>query len=209
MNGVFDAGGTNGKIRLSACRQFGFAKGENKTIEASDSARALPSATDRQRITILQEAFLKPPVFKNTYIAFQGDLRTVAELKQQAAKSKVHPDNLDECINCFIASGIHAQAISQEGDKYRIHQIDSFENQSKEGGENLENDSQQEGDFEINDGEAEPPSKQSANDVSGRGNLKSERRSNSNVSIDLKIDSSMDADKLEKVLNLLEQKGLV
>lgn len=212
MKGVFDASGSPGDIRLSACRQFGFVKGANKVLEASPSARELYAATDEQREIILQKAFLTPPIFQKLHTAFQGDIRSMAELKQQAGKFEVHPESLDKCIDCFIASGKHARMITENGDKFEISKIGSFGIDTQENSNGIGEDSANP-ENELDDEDSQEENNLDSNagklDEIPIPNQKPSRRSNSNVAINLDIDSSMDADKLGKMLSLLKESGLI
>lgn len=212
MTGVFDAGGSRGAIRLSACRQFGLVAGVNKAIEASEPARELSAADGEGRIRLLQAAFLTPPLFKKLHTAFQGDQRSIAELRQQAQKFRVHPDNLEECVAVFTASGIHAGLISQVGDRYAIRQVGSLaqpESSPEESADVVDEELQEEAEngsgMDLSEEEQAPEAGMSgAQEVTRRF-----RRGGASITIDLKIDSSMDADKLAKMVRILKQNGLI
>jgi len=199
--GVFGVCRPAADIRLSACRQFGLVDGKNAALQASAIAKKLTAATEQDRIQILQSAFLKPDVFKKIHTGFQGDVKTRAEIKSQFQQLDVHPELTDECTDCFISSGLHCNMIIQTGDKFNI--LPSGNSLPIDLGGGLD---------EIDGGEVDEPYG-GTDDINDQEENKEKPRrlkidGKSNVAITLDIDSTMDPEKLAKLVKILKDNGL-
>jgi hypothetical protein len=73
LPGVFDSATSNGKIRASALKQYGFLEGTSDAYTATDLARQIAAATPEDIEGIRQKACLTPQVFRDLFEIIKGD----------------------------------------------------------------------------------------------------------------------------------------
>jgi hypothetical protein len=207
LPGVFRAGGSRGAVRASALKQFGLLEGSSSEYTATQLAKSIAAAPEGERAWLHREACLRPRVFRNLYDTFHGDEVALGRLRQQAADSKVHPDELDNCVEMFVASAVFSGLGKQEGDMLRLIPASDVNVQTAANGSDRKNEeatSEEEsaedvgGDEEHTD-EREP----SAASKTDRASVRSV------VQVNVTIDSTMDTEKLERQLSLLRRFGAI
>lgn len=222
-SGVVGAKSGIGNIRISALKQYGLLKGDNKAnYSAEDLAKRIVSAPSDEVKPLLQMAMLKPTVFKKLFDTFHGDSVSRAKLKQRAADLKVHPDETDTCVGIYIEGLEAASLATVDGDQVQhvsMSDIGSI-SQSTEGLDSsnaeLEVEAREGDQVEENfTGESPPGSKEGnaasdalADDGKHMGTaMNGAPRVVFNVNVTL--DSSLDTDKLQKQLELLKRFGAI
>ena len=214
LAGVFDSSGARGGIRASALKQFGLLKGTADAYEATDLGKSLVSAPQDENAPLLRTACLKPAVFKVLYDTFRGDKVSIAKIKQQALKLEVHPESGDECVKLFVESIVFSGLAKQDQDQIEVLGHDQSTSETNSQDPNLNGDSDQAlskwqppetaskivqptennaGESRSNDGETQV--------------LPSTILTKSPVQLNLDVDSTMDPEKLEKLLRLLKSYG--
>lgn len=197
--GVFGVTGTTGNAKASALKQYGLLEGTPEEYTASKIARSLNSGTEEEVRDLLASAFLTAPLFKQLFNTFVSDSVSRAKIKSLAGSLKVHPDNLEECVEIFIDSAVYAGLATDNGEAITFHSAP----QTSQGAENSLEEEEQEGSDEEGDN-PEVPLPLSVDRTPTRT-----QSSQSKANIDIKIDPSMDPEKLEKQLSLLRKFGLI
>jgi hypothetical protein len=196
LPGVFDSAGPTGGVRASALKQYGLLEGSVKDYKATEIACELNNSTPEEIKEKLSKVFLTPPLFKTLFDTFLSDNVTKARIKSQAGNLKVHPDSLDECVDVFISSAITAGLAVENGDTitfsaspkaYQADELDSLVRETP-----------------VDDVAPDLPSQPDRN--MGR---QMEKSNHLKANIDIKIDQSMDPEKLDKQLSLLKKYGLI
>lgn len=198
--GVFNNNGPDGIIRASALRQYGLLNEDKLKMEALELGKNIASSPADEVKPLLQEACLKPKIFKHLFDTFKGDTVTSAKLKQQAIKLKVHPDSAEDCVTIFISSLQFCGLAQTDGDGYLLS--NSQISVSKTDDEQAGNDSDEETQEDEIDNE-------DGNDNTNDFTPKSGKRNSTPVQVTLNLDSTMDSDKLEKFLKLLKTYGAI
>ena len=209
LKGAFESGGSNGRIRAGAMKQYGFLIGTKDSYAASDLAKKLAAAPPEETQTYLRQAFLRPFVYKTLYETFVSDSVSRAKIGQQASALKVYPDSIDKATQLFVEGAVYAGLATADGDNVAVQSIDSVptSNLAKSIDETLDADEEiddadveeeDEGDEEI----ANPPS-----DNTDLRRRKGPVRAVANVSFN--IDSTTDSEKLAKHLKLLRKYGVI
>lgn len=217
-SGVVGAKSGIGNIRISALRQFGFLKGDNKSNYSADElAKRIDAAPEEELLELYRQSVIKPVIFKGLFDTFQGDAVTKAKLKQRAADLKVHPDETETCVEIYVSSLLTAGLVESDGDRI-THLLSS--QLSTELGASKERNSDAHGEPEA--GSSDFENRGSANgeeedkvELDGveatpsedPRSLKDGPRAVFNVNITL--DSSMDIEKLHKQLELLKRFGAI
>lgn len=208
--GVFNTAGTTGEVRASALKQYGLMEGDtSEGYVASQLARNIEAAVPEERSGLLQQAFLKSKLFKQIYDTLQPDTVSRARIRQVAITAKVHPDNTDKCVACFVESAIHAGIGAFDGENIALTRVGDFvaeasgeiDREVEEPEEKVEETEQEQ--------EADKVKAQAADEVGGQQSGKRRDLPHSDVRVNLAVDSSSDPDKLEKQLKLLKQYGLL
>lgn len=206
--GVFGTAGTGANERISALRQFELLLGTDKDgYQASPFAKKLVGAAE-DKPALLREACLKPAVFAKLHKTFLGDTISKGKIRQQILSLNVHPDSADECLTVTIDSMVHCGLWQKAGD-------DSFA---------VSSDQQTAAEMEIkeggNEGVGVPKAEDELPAASGLGEAGSKtgpesttllNRSpvRSKANVEIKIDPSMDPEKLERLLGVLRKYGQV
>ena len=111
---------STGQIRASALKQFGFLTGTMAGYSATPLAKQLAVAEGEERRRLLRMACLRPPVFAALFKTYNGDLVTLAMLRQRAGAENVHSQNVAECVSLFAESAVFAELANLEGEGLRL-----------------------------------------------------------------------------------------
>jgi hypothetical protein len=195
--GVVEAKSGVGDVRISTLKQFDLMAGTSKGYVATELAKELKSAPSDERGPLYERAALKPEIFKGLYDTFHGDSVPIAKLKQRAADLQVHPDATSKCTEVYVETMEFAGLIVRDGDLL-VHTgknavVDAIDSAlfSEYGESGKENSEIIEGDEQLN--KDEKPN-----------NIK---RGVATVQVNINLDSTFDADKLQKQLELLRKFG--
>jgi len=205
LAGVFNNAGSDGKIRLSALKQFGLAEGTAAAYKSTQLGKDIEAAgDDAERIKFVRLAFLKSKTFLELYNTYQDDSTTKAKLKGRAQQLGVHPDASELCADLFIISATAASMANTDGEGIRLAPLSgvsviSLEEQQTE----IENS----GDDDESIGST--PEESTRERHVDEGSAKPRPRTAADVTLNLNIDSSWDGEKLEKHLGLLRKFGLI
>lgn len=204
FSGVVGSKGPTGEIKISALKQFGLIEGEKTSYNATDLARKINSAPDDEVVSLLRQAALKPPIFKQIFDTFIDDSVSPQKLRQRAADLGVHPDKTESCISIYVQTLEHAKLVSTEGDL--IAHISVAEMNSAQ--EFAKSTSAKDGaPDEMGDDQPSTRDKDEEEDF-GAGRPNSRQGSGRAViHVNVNLDSSLDTDKLAKQLQLLRSYG--
>jgi hypothetical protein len=195
LPGVFDSAGPKGRVRVSALKQYALLEGTRQAYKATELAKSIAAAPKEESVRLMQRACLKPKLFKTLYDTFQSDTVNLSRIKQQASNFKVHPDSLDECVKIFVGSITFAQlGTAKDGDVTFKQPVETDLGAKVETEDLTPTDAEDEispkNEDEENFEDIHPPRKGKAQ-------------------IEIKIDPSMDPEKLEKLLAVLEKYGQI
>jgi hypothetical protein len=209
--GVFNNKGPEGGVRASALKQYGLLHGDAKGYEASPLARQIEVALPEERTTLIQQAFLTPKIFKQTYETLQSETASRARVRQVVSTGEVHPDSADKCAQIFIDGAVHAGLGTMDGDSLVLGSasanISVQELANGSGGEEAVEQLGEELDVETKEPETGTPLKTAKNPNGDEDG--SVRVAKPGINLNLNVDSSSDPDKLEKQLTLLKRFGLL
>jgi hypothetical protein len=201
---VVEAKHSTGQIKISALKQFQLLEGTSKAYRATDLARSITSAPEEERGGLLARAALSPDVFKSLYQTFHGDEVSISKLRQRASDLKVHPEEVERCINLYVDSLEAAGIVSTHGDQVR-HKSDLGTEDVPAAADAEERDEVEDiptGTSEIADSAESGMEEQ---ELSYDQSLRPRAVFNVNVN----LDSSLDTEKLEKQLRLLKRYGAI
>lgn len=203
LPGVFNNNGPDGKVRASALRQFGLLNEDKAKMEALELGKNIASSPAEELKPLLQDACLKPKIFKQLFETFKGDSVSSAKLKQQAIKLNVHPDSADDCITIFLNSLQYCGLAQADGDNFLLSNSVNVKTKIEE------DDIQDipEDDEEGNQEQEAETEEEVKNDNGGK--IKTIKKGSSPIQVNLTLDSTMDSDKLEKFLKLLKNYGAI
>jgi hypothetical protein len=217
LAGVFDNSGSDGKIRLSAVKQFGLLDGTATAYKATQLARDIEAAADdAEKLPLIRRAMLTSKIFQELYNTYQGDQTTKAKIKGRVIQLGVHPDVSEDCADFFLGSATTAKLATPEGEGFRIlpatqisipipNPEDLAETSDVSGA------TEEGADFETPGkaaSEASSVPKEEA--TTDNGHVPAPRpRTAADVTVNLTVDSSLDGEKLEKQLALLRRYGLI
>lgn len=199
LPGVFGTAGPAGQVRASALKQYGLLDGNAREYAASNSAKQLNSSTPEDLPLCLQHVFLAPPLFKTLFDTFLDDGVSRAKIRQQASNLGVHPDSLDECVDIFVTSANYAGLANESGENIIFHSTPQPNNT-----EELVSEDEQ---VITYDDEGDKTAAPSITNTAGQPKITPPSQSKANI--DIKIDPSMDPEKLEKHLSALRKYGLI
>lgn len=205
LPGVFNSNGPDGKVRASALRQFGLLNEDKAKMEALELGKNIASSPTEELQPILQEACLKPKIFKQLFETFKGDSVSSAKLKQQAVKLNVHPDSADDCVTIFLNSLQYCGLAQVDGDNFLLSNSPNVKPKADE--EVIQDTSS--ADEERNDEQGPEFEEEGANSNNNGGKVKTIKKGSSPIQVHLNLDSTMDSDKLEKFLKLLKNYGAI
>ncbi len=153
------------------------------------------------------------------YTTYQGDTVSRARLGQAAATRKVHPESVEECVDLFIQGALTAALATQQGDDVKLissNEIGTSAMQSIDvTDDDLDTDSKDE---KLDQTESDPnsfpkPSVEPAAAVGTGARVDDDppppTPKQANVHVNFTVDSSLDADKLQKHLELLRKFGVI
>lgn len=219
LSGVVGAKSGKGNIRISALKQFGFLKGDNKSRYSADElAKKIDSAPDEELVNLYRKSALRPNIFRSLFETFQGDIVTKAKLKQRAADLKVHPDETETCVDVYVSSLSMAELVTADADRITHmkpsqllaanampkEQEEAEQDGIEEASNDLEGEAgtsrEKEGETELDGTKEFTPSEASQPPKGGP-------RAVFNVNVTL--DSSLDIEKLQKQLELLKRFGAI
>lgn len=220
LAGVFNNGGPEGRIRLSALKQFGLLEGKASGYKATELARSIDAAVDDvEKRPLLEQALLASKVYRELFNTYQGDQASKAKIRSRAQQLDVHPDVSEKCADLFIASALAAGVGTGEGDGIRLKGAINVPQAETAAGDNLpEQVEAPQSEEEVADPIAgstrreRPPGaahSQADSDSDVAGVAAPRPRTAADVTLNLTVDSSLDGDKLEKQLALLRRYGLI
>ena len=203
--GVFKmkAKSAEGKIKYSSLKQFGLAGGEYTKITSTKLASQIVLASEGEKSVYLREAFLNAPTFKNVFETFQDS--SVQKLKiagYSVSNLKIHIDASDKFLKSLLDSCEVAKMCTISGDEVNFingKEANNTNNNDLDGGvlEREEDENSEDSKDDFQEDENFPEFKTNTNNQKNKPN------------IDLKIDPTLDADKLEKQLKVLRKYGLI
>lgn len=191
LSGVVGSSSSHGKVRISTLRQFGLLEGKSSAYTATPLAREISSCPEDEVVNLYRQCALTPPIFKDLYNTFQGDLLSKAKLKQRAANLGVHPDAAGDCVEIYVSTAALAGLCSVEGED--VSHVAQQPNKAA--------------DFDLGENSTPTISDPAIDDPETAALSLPRNSGKSNVNVQINIDSSMDAEKLEKQLRLLKMYG--
>jgi hypothetical protein len=212
--GVFGvaAKNTQGQVRASALKQYGLLEGKPEAYSATELAKKISVAIPEEIQSYLQQACLKPKVFRVLFDTFHGDSVTIARLKQQAASARVHPDEAENCATLFAEGAVFAKLAIANGEAFTIASDLSTSQQPQTTVADQQDDAIlgresaiQEPGTPLAESNATPPAPPVTPTPPPREAISASARSI--IHVNVTIDSSLDTDKLEKQLILLRKYG--
>ncbi len=220
LAGVFGNSSGQGKIRLSALKQFGLLAGTRAGYKATPLAKEIESAPDETaKKTLLRRTMLSPRVYREIFNTYHGDVASKAQIRNRALGLDVHPDVGDTCTDLFIASAVTAGIATVEGDNARL--ISATETSEAATPEFPDEDGEEADTIDADDPETVTqnqdetakndlaPQNSQARSRDDPGNAVRPRQRVADVTLNLTVDSSLDGEKLEKQLALLRRFGLI
>lgn len=197
LPGVFGSATWPGKERASALKQYGLLGGTASEYTATSTARTLNNATDEDAPQLLQQVFLTPSIFKTLFDTFVSDTVTKSKIKSQAGNLNVHPESLEECVDIFVSSAIYAKLAIDNGDSVTFYSTPT-QSENTDISEPVE-DTNDDGAIDKTNNIPQTYEETKIKHPSSRAA----------ANIDIKIDPSMDPEKLERQLSLLRKFGLI
>ncbi|MER2539594.1 MAG: hypothetical protein ABTQ26_10170 [Azonexus sp.] len=221
LSGVIGAKGGRGGIRMSALKQYGFLKGDQKVnFSACDLAKKIAAAPAEELSSLFRQAILKPTVFKKLFDTFHGDTVSKSKLKQRAADLNVHPDETETCVNLYVSGMTTAGLVTVEGEQVRhlaSSHVATVSEICVEGETDPEMADDELGAPEL-DYNSDIGTSMSANGADEREEIDkahSPRRHTAQsgpravFNVNVTLDSSLDIEKLQKQLELLKHFGAI
>jgi len=223
MSGVLGAKGGTGNVRMSALKQYGFLKGDTKNnFSADDLAKRIVAAPQEELVPLFRQAMLKPTIFKKLFDTFHGDAVSKAKLKQRASDLKVHPDETATCIDLYVSGMVEAELVTLEEDLVKhssssdiislpsinapIQPAPTLTGESA--GDDVNNKSERDDAEQVDTARNHSNGEQSTvNQVPTKAVGHAGPRAVFNVNVTL--DSSLDIEKLQKQLDLLQRFGAI
>jgi hypothetical protein len=211
LAGVFNNAGSQGKIRLSALKQFGLLEGTPAAYKATQLARNIEAAADdTERENLILRAIQAPKLYRELINTYHGDRASRGQIRSRVQQLAVHPDASDTCADLFIASAVTAKLATTDGDGIRLRDATQHEIPA-------ENDPPGEEESLKTDIVAEVKKEDELADTITRTDGQTDGskfpaprpRMAADVAVNLTVDSSLDGDKLEKQLALLRRYGLI
>lgn len=208
LPGVFGSSGPVAKVKASALKQFGLMEGSSKAYSASKLGKDIAAAPESEKGPYLQKAFLRPRVFLLLFDTFKNDTVTTAKIRQQALQLGVHPDTADSCVKFFIESAETAGLATIDGDQICLSGADSASAAAVDDVKSNATLSSLEGESKDREDMNSPEESQTREDADSVMRL-GHSGAKGNVNVTLEIDSSWDAEKLARHLELLKKYGVI
>lgn len=196
---VVEAKGATASIRISAIKQFNLLQGESSAYDATDLAKEINSVPKDEQQPLLARAALSPEIFKNIFNTFEGHGYTKGKIRQRALELKVHPDNVDKCVDVYCDSMKYAGLVSLDGENVLHHSIQVNQRSSTP----ILDEATDLASSENYDAEEGGDGSEDA-DLSIKG-----RSQGAVFNVNVTLDSSLDIEKLERHLSLLKRFGVI
>ncbi len=174
------------KVRISSLKQFGLIEEKENKLTATDLCVRIAARSSTERSHFYEEAFRNVPLFKMAYETFSGTTVTAAQIATYAADTLgVHFDNRENFAIKLVESAKKAGLCKDDNDGYffelvTLESIEAIPDATKE-----------------EEQDKKPPPKKLTVDT------------NRTVNIEVKIDSTLDPETLEKHLKKLKKFGLI
>jgi len=177
------------KTKISALKQFGLIEEKGNELLATQLCKQVGFRPKEERAPYYAEAFKKVDLFVLAAGTYGGKKATLAQLGTYAVETLgIHFDNKEGFATKLIDSAKIAGLCHEQDDGYVFSSIDSSETQEREAEGTTEGGVQ---------APAKPPEQ------------KTESRTGGRVNIELKIDSTVSPEQLEKYLQKLRDFGLI
>lgn len=200
LKGVFNNSGPIGKVRAATMKQYGLLKGSPKAYEASTLAKQISAAPPNEISQLCQQVCLSPKLFKTLYDTFHSDTVSKAKIRQQAANLEVHPESLDDCVSIFVKSAVYASLAREDGDNVGFT--------TAKGSVALDEKARQKKD-DADSAKETTEEKMHRDEESLNPNNSLRLHGRTKAQVEIKIDPSMDPEKLEKLLGVLKKYGQI
>lgn len=225
LSGVVGAKSGMGNVRMSALKQYGLLKGDDKSNYSADElAKKIVASPPDELVSLYRQAVLKPTVFKRLFDTFHDDAVTKAKLKQRCADLKIHPDETETCVELYVSGMTMAGIVTIEGEK--LKHLSSSEIYATAGSAaNNEDNPSLSSEFSLHEGSDVIFSSESdENSVSERTNDSKDVEGGTSpipsmsaprsgpkavFNVNVTLDASMDVEKLQKQLELLKRFGAI
>jgi hypothetical protein len=201
LPGVFNNAGPAGKVRAAAMKQYDLLKGSPQGYEASDLAKQIVAAPPNEVFHLFQNACLKPKLFKNLHDTFHSDTVTTGKIRQQAAHLNVHPDSLDECVSIFVKSVVFAGLATEKDENIDFVHVEGLPKPS-------ETTDASTSAKDLKAPEQNGNEEKLSRDIELDAGADSLRKA-AKTQVEIKIDPSMDPEKLDKLLGVLKKYGQI
>lgn len=201
-SGVFGLGASSatGKVKSSSMKQYGLLDGGYKGFSASKLAKEINMASPEEKIKYYKKAFMNVSIFKKTFETFQNSTVDKSKISKYAVNPmKVHPDKAKLFSQIFIDSAKIAGLCSVKGDEVSFEMAPYVEKEVQNENEllnELENENTQ-------------PENENQDFHEEKSNSKNPLVESKNPNLEIKIDPSLDPEKLEKQLQVLKKFGLI
>lgn len=207
--GVFGVTSSRGGPKASALKQYKLMKGTPEAFSATELAKSISVCPNNEVSGLLVESLLSVGLFKTAFDTFKGDSVSGAKIKQQAASHNVHPDSLDEFLSVFVGSCVYAGIAKKDADNIsfvldaHVQKIERKIEEAEEIDEVLEEEDNLVDDEDIsNDNEGV-----SKGEKPPKSNKREQEGMPKKADIQIRIDPSMDPEKLDKLLGVLKKYG--
>jgi hypothetical protein len=213
--GVVGSKSGTGNVRISALKQYGFLKGDNKSqYSADDLAKQIVASPTEELNPLYRQAILRPTIFKKLFDTFHGDAVPKSKLKQRAAELGVHPDETETCVELYVSGMATAGLASVEGDRVTHMASADISVMSDDPVVNEEDFSRSEITPTDEASEAEidasaDPQVESRNGATPTPLADAQSGPRAVFNVNVTLDSSMDIEKLQKQLELLKRFGAI
>jgi hypothetical protein len=221
LAGVFNNAGPEGKIRLSALKQFGLLEGKAAGYKAAQVARDIEGAANEgAKKHLIQRAMLAPKVYRELFNTYQGDQASKAKIRGRVQQLGVHPDLSETCADLFISSAVTATLATVDGDGVRLVGAPKQAQSGAPGTEEFNGRATAAEASLTPVGATVAKNQEERADETGEtlpatgngddtGPPAPRPRMAADVAVNLTVDSSLDGDKLERQLALLRRYGLI
>jgi hypothetical protein len=178
------------QVKMSSLKQFGLVQYEKNQISATNLCRKIALRDDNEREVLFRKAFYNVNPFLRVLQTFSGRKSSASEIGTFAVETvKVHIDNKDDFVEKFIDSAKKAGLCADDQGMYRLQLIEMTEDTT---------------DLQTN---IEPETMDEQDTENGfPSTIKSKH---GNVKIEVKVDPTLDPEKLEKQLEKLRKYGLI
>ncbi len=201
MPGVFGATSWRGEVRASALRQFGLLKGNKRGFDATRLAKDIVAAPTTEKKGLVKKACFQCKIIKHIHETFFNDAVALFKVRQQVLNFQVHPDNADKCMSIIVESMEYAGIAKTENNQIVFTEsIETTDNSGETPEEKID---------DIDGGNS--GSEDTIDDPTDDVNNPNDNRNNlvGRANVQIKIDPSMDPEKLERLLSVLKKFGQI